>query len=272
MLSTKHIPDLKLALSCIDHTRLEATDTHKSIQELCNSAVKPAEGLPSVAGVCVYPNWITHAKACLKQYPSLRITSVASCFPSGASFMQVRELETRMAVEAGADEIDVVISRGAMLEGHSEHVRHEIRQFRALTSGKILKVILETGELQSPQLIKEASWIAMEEGADFIKTSTGKISPAATVEAAEIMIQAIADFYAERGRKVGFKPAGGIRTAEEALTYIALMRKKLSEDWLHADLFRFGASSLTTNLVKAIQQLQSTGSYQTNGNQQSSAY
>lgn len=253
-ISPDQLPDLLKALQSIDHTSLEGTDRASRISELCKQAQFPGKGLPSTAGVCVYPIWVERAAELLAD-TDLQITSVVSGFPSGATFMDVRLLETELAIKAGATEVDMVISRGAMLSGQEHLVEQEIKAIKQLCENTTLKVILETGELKEEKLIREACFIAMEAGADFIKTSTGKISPAATPEASSIMLSAIAEFYQKTGKKVGFKAAGGIRTAKDSLFYIRLTREFLDDSWLTPKFFRIGASSLTTNLSNTIIQL-----------------
>lgn len=267
MLTKEHIADLNLAISFIDHTALEGSDQLSTIQNLCAIAKSPGEGINSTAGVCVYPFWVETAKKYLEG-SRLTVASVSTGFPAGATFLEVKKLETQMAIEAGADEIDMVISRGQLLMGNENFIKNEIKQIKDVVGDKVLKVILETGELKEAALIKKASFIAMEAGADFIKTSTGKVSPAATVESSTIMMKAISEYYKASAKKVGFKPAGGIRTAFDALNYLSMVKEILSEDWLKPSLFRIGASSLTVNLAKAIKQIKQTGSLEeaTNAN------
>lgn len=271
MFSQQHLSDLKLAVGFIDHTALEGSDQLQTIENLCATAISPGVGIPSTAGVCVYPIWVETAKELLKG-TNLTVASVSTAFPAGASFPEVKKLETKLAIEAGADEIDMVISRGQMLAGNHDFVKNEIREMKAIVGDKVLKVILETGELKQPEIIKKASFLAMEAGADFIKTSTGKISPAATIESSTIMMQAINEFHASTNKKIGFKPAGGIRTASDTLTYLALVRKLLSEEWLQPSLFRIGASSLTANLAKAITQIMETGGFSEDTPNKTSSY
>lgn len=267
-LDTSHLNDLNLTIQCIDHTSLEGKDTTESIQSLCASAISPGQNMPCVASVCVYPIWIKTAKDALIG-SDVRVTSVATGFPSASTFEEVRMLETELAVASGADEIDMVISRGQMLMGNEDFVRDEIQKVRAICDQCTLKVILETGELQSADLIYRASMIAMEEGTDFIKTSTGKIHPAATLEVSKVMLQAIRDFKKQNGRMVGFKAAGGIRSATDAINYIQLVRNMVGEDWLDPRYFRFGASSLTLNVVNAIESIQEKGSFREKKSQNS---
>ncbi len=239
-------------LSFIDLTTLEGTDNQERIHQLCLKALSfSALGMPSPAAVCVYPPFVRQAKKELRG-SGIKIASVAGAFPSGQSPLTVREAEVAYAVEEGADEIDMVISRGKLIEGDEAFVFEEVTAIRKACPEKHLKVILETGELKTPQLIRKASEIAISAGADFIKTSTGKIQPAATPEAMQIMLEVIGDHYRLTGKKIGIKPAGGISEPAQALVYYQLVMDILGEEWLTNDLFRIGASRLADGLVAEI--------------------
>ncbi len=254
---------LKMALSMIDHTTLEGKDSTGKVIQLCSKArtpYAPMPDLPSVAAVCVYPNMVSVAKKALKG-SKIKVASVATAFPSGMAQLQVKLDDTRFAVDQGADEIDMVISRGEFLKGNYSFIFDEIAAIKDACGDAHLKVILETGELETLENVRKASDIAMHAGADFIKTSTGKISPAATQPVTLVMLEAIRDFYLETGRMVGMKPAGGIRKAKEALQYLVLVKETLGAAWLTPEWFRFGASSLTNDLLMQIVK-QRTGVYQ----------
>jgi deoxyribose-phosphate aldolase len=254
---------LKLALSMIDHTTLEGKDSEGKVIQLCRKARLPCAlipDLPTVAAVCVYPNMVATAKKTLLG-TGINVASVATAFPSGMAQRQAKLDETRFAVEQGADEIDMVISRGEFLKGNYNFVFDEIAAVKEACGEAHLKVILETGELETYEYVRKASDIAMYAGADFIKTSTGKVLPAATQPATLVMLEAIRDFYRETGQMVGMKPAGGIRKAKEALQYLVLVKETLGAAWLTPDRFRFGASSLTNDLLMQIVK-QETGVYQ----------
>ena len=254
---------LKLALSMIDHTTLEGKDSPGKVIQLCSKAktpYAPMPDLPSVAAVCVYPNMVSVAKKALKG-SKVKVASVATAFPSGMAQLQVKLDDTRFAVDQGADEIDMVISRGEFLRGNYNFIFDEIAAIKEACGEAHLKVILETGELETLENVRKASDIAMHAGADFIKTSTGKISPAATQPVTLVMLEAIRDYYRETGRVVGMKPAGGIRKAKQALQYLVLVKETLGVDWLTPDRFRFGASSLTNDILMQIVK-QETGIYQ----------
>ncbi|MFU8811361.1 MAG: deoxyribose-phosphate aldolase [Balneolaceae bacterium] len=254
---------LKLALSMIDHTTLEGSDSEGKVIQLCKKArlpYAPMPDLPTVAAVCVYPNRVAVAKKAL-QGTSVQVASVATAFPSGMATMQMKLDDTRFAIDEGADEVDMVISRGEFLKGNYNYVYDEIAAIKEACGAVHLKVILETGELGTYENVRKASDIAMHAGADFIKTSTGKISPAATQPVTLVMLEAIRDFYAATGQKVGMKPAGGIRKAKEALQYLVLVKETLGPEWLTNEWFRFGASSLTNDLLMQIVK-QQTGVYQ----------
>jgi deoxyribose-phosphate aldolase len=254
---------LKLALSMVDLTTLEARDTPGKVRQLCVKAMHPHDsvsGIPSVAAVCVYPNLVRVAKASLKG-SKVKVAAVSTAFPSGMSKRKVKLEETKWAVDEGADEIDMVISRGKFLQGEYEYVFDEIAAVKEACGKAHLKVILETGELSTLDNVRRASDIAMDAGADFIKTSTGKIHPAATLPVTIVMLEAIRDFYYRTGKKIAMKPAGGIATSKIAFNYLVVLRETLGEDWLNADLFRFGASALANDLLMQIVKEQ-TGIYQ----------
>jgi deoxyribose-phosphate aldolase len=254
---------LKLALSMIDHTTLEGKDSKGKVEQLCSKAkmpYAPMPDLPSVAAVCVYPSMIAIAKRALRG-STVKVASVATSFPSGMSNLNIKLDETTYAVEQGADEIDMVISRGEFLKGNFGYVFDEIASIKEACGNAHLKVILETGELETLENVRKASDLAMHAGADFIKTSTGKISPAATQPVTLVMLEAIRDYYKKSGKMIGMKPAGGIRKAKEALQYLVLVKETLGNDWLTPDYFRFGASSLTNDTLLQIVK-QQTGVYQ----------
>jgi len=254
---------LKLALSMVDLTTLEARDTPGKVKQLCIKAMHPHDsvsGIPPVAAVCVYPNLVRVAKETLKG-SKVKVAAVSTAFPSGMSKRKVKLDETRWAVDEGADEIDMVISRGKFLRGEYAYVFDEIASVKEACGKAHLKVILETGELSTLDNVRRASDIAMDAGADFIKTSTGKIQPAATLPVTMVMLEAIRDYYYRTGKKIGMKPAGGIATSKIAFNYLVVLRETLGEDWLNADLFRFGASTLANDLLMQIVKEQ-TGIYQ----------
>jgi deoxyribose-phosphate aldolase len=254
---------LKMILAMIDLTTLEGQDTPGKVQQLCQKALHLHDampGLPHVAAVCVYPSMVGVAKKALEGQ-DIRIASVATAFPSGMSSLEVRLDDTRMAVAAGADEIDMVISRGAFLAGDYARVFDEIVAVKKACGDAHLKVILETGELGTLDRVRRASVLAMHAGADFIKTSTGKIQPAATMQVTLVMLQAIKDYYYETGRMVGMKPAGGISTAKLAVHYLVMLRETLGTAWLTPEWFRFGASSLANDVLMQLVK-QATGVYQ----------
>ncbi len=254
---------LKLAMSMIDLTTLEAKDTPGKVKQLCTKAMFPHSGIPgipSVAAVCVYPNLVRVAKEAL-QGSKVKVAAVATAFPSGMSNRKVKLEETRWAVSEGADEIDMVISRGHFLAGEYNFVFDEIAAVKNACGKAHLKVILETGELSTLDNVRRASDIAMHAGADFIKTSTGKVQPAATLPVTLVMLEAIRDFYYETGKKIGMKPAGGIATSKLAIQYLVVLRETLGNDWLNPDMFRFGASALANDILMQIIKEQ-TGVYQ----------
>ncbi|MBN2728298.1 MAG: deoxyribose-phosphate aldolase [Bacteroidales bacterium] len=241
-------------INLIDLTTLEGTDTDERVRALCERAWSVAnaeKGIPTTAAVCVYPPFVKTAAEAL-QGKNISIAAVAGAFPSGQSPLEIRLAEVRYAVEQGAKEIDMVISRGRFLSGDVDFLREEVQKHKEACGEAHLKVILETGELKDPSLIYKASIIAMEAGADFIKTSTGKIQPAATLEAAFVMLHAIREYYEKTGRKVGFKPAGGISEPLLAVHYYQLVDAILGAQWLTNELFRIGASRLLNQLEDAI--------------------
>lgn len=254
---------LKMVLGMIDLTTLEGQDTSGKVRQLCQKAIHLHDampGLPHVAAVCVYPTMVGIAKEALQGH-DINIASVATAFPSGMSSREVKLDETRMAVAAGATEIDMVISRGAFLAGQYAHVFDEIVAVKEACGDARLKVILETGELGTLDRVRCASVLAMHAGADFIKTSTGKIQPAATMQVTLVMLQAIKDYYRETGRMVGMKPAGGISNAKLAVHYLVMLRETLGAAWMTPEWFRFGASSLANDALMQLMK-QSTGVYQ----------
>ncbi|MFI5225884.1 MAG: deoxyribose-phosphate aldolase [Candidatus Limnocylindrales bacterium] len=245
---------LDLAIRMMDLTTLEGKDTPGKIRAMCVKAMHPAPGdptIPSVAAVCVYPSLIEDAKAELAG-STVKVASVATGFPSGQTFLDIKVAETRAAAEAGADEIDMVIDRGAFLSGDYLSVFEEIVAVREACGSAHLKVILETGELETYDNVRRASVLAMAAGADFIKTSTGKVTPAATLPVTLVMLEAIRDFERQTGRAVGMKPAGGIRTAKEAVQYLVVLYETLGPRWMTPDRFRFGASSLLNDVLMQI--------------------
>jgi deoxyribose-phosphate aldolase len=247
----------------IDLTTLEGQDTPGKVRQLCQKAIHLHDTLPDlphVAAVCVYPTMIGVAKRALTG-TDITVAAVATAFPSGMSFTDIRLAETRMAVDEGADEIDMVISRGAFLAGDYRRVFDEIAAVKEACGPAHLKVILETGELGTLDRVRQASVLAMHAGADFIKTSTGKIQPAATMEVTLTMLQAIRDYHRETGRMVGMKPAGGISKAKLAVHYLVMLRETLGEAWLTKEWFRFGASSLANDVLMQLVK-QRTGVYQ----------
>ncbi|MBA2700655.1 MAG: deoxyribose-phosphate aldolase [Chloroflexi bacterium] len=254
---------LDLAIRMMDLTTLEGKDTPGKVRALCAKGMRPQPGdptIPPVAAICVYPALIAEAKEALKG-SSVKVASVATGFPSGQTFRDIKLAETRAAVDAGADEIDMVIDRGAFLSGDYATVFEEIVEVKDACREAHLKVILETGELETYDNVRRASILAMAAGADFIKTSTGKVTPAATLPVSLVMFEAIRDFEAATGRPVGMKPAGGIRTAKEAIQYLVVLYETLGPRWMSADRFRFGASSLLNDVLMQIE-FQRTGRYQ----------
>ncbi len=254
---------LRMILAMIDLTTLEGQDTPGKVRQLCQKAMHLHDALPDlpqVAAVCVYPTMVGIAKQALGD-KDIKVASVATAFPSGMAPRQVKLEETRIAVDEGADEIDMVISRGAFLQGEYGFVFDEIAAIKDACGEAHLKVILETGELGTFDRIRRASVLAMHAGADFIKTSTGKIQPAATLPVTLVMLQAIRDYYRETGRMVGMKPAGGISSAKLAIHYLVALKETLGNAWLTPQWFRFGASSLANDVLMQLQK-QATGIYQ----------
>jgi len=241
----------ELAFSCIDLTTLNATDTRSHVQAFVarvNDFGNDYPSLPNVAAICVYPNMVQSVKEVLNQ-DKVKIAAVAGGFPSSMTFIGLKVEEAKMAVELGADEIDIVLPLWAFMEGDLITCREEIGTIRKAIGEAHLKVILETGILAEPERIYKASMLAMESGADFIKTSTGKVSPAATPEAALVMCHAIRDYYQRTGRQVGFKPAGGIATTTDAILYLTIVKEILGEKWMNPESFRIGASRLANHLL-----------------------
>jgi deoxyribose-phosphate aldolase len=254
---------LQLAIRMMDLTTLEGKDTPGKVRALCAKAVRPDPddpGVPHVAAVCLYPALIPVARQALAG-SGVKVASVATGFPSGQTFLDLKLAETRQAVEAGADEIDMVIDRGAFLSGDFQTVFDEIVAVKGACGDAHLKVILETGELETFDAVRRASILAMAAGADFIKTSTGKVQPAATLPVTLVMLEAIRDFHRRTGRMVGMKPAGGIRTAKEAVQYLVVLYETLGPRWMTPDRFRFGASSLLNDVLMQLAR-EHTGRYQ----------
>lgn len=258
---------LYLAIQMVDLTTLEGMDTPGKVKQLCGKAINPVPQyfleqikkesvlnvpeIPSVAAVCVYPSMVKTAAKALEG-TDINIASVATAFPSGQLDLKMRLTEVKKCVRDGATEIDMVISRGDFLSGKYQRVFDEIRAVKEACGDAHLKVILETGELKTFDNVRLASWIAMEAGGDFIKTSTGKVSPAATMPVTLVMLQAIQDYYDQTGKMIGMKPAGGIRNSKQAIHYLVMVNETLGEKWLNPDWFRFGASSLLNDLLKQI--------------------
>ena len=254
---------LKLALSMIDLTTLEGKDSLGKVRQLCYKASHLHDqfsNLPQVAAVCMYPNMVEVAKKALKS-SSIKIAAVATAFPSGMATLEAKLNEVKSVVDAGVDEVDMVMSRGRFLQGDYSYVFDEVAKVKNTCGKAHLKVILETGELITLDNVRKASDSAMEAGADFIKTSTGKVKPAATPSVVLVMLEAIRDFYKRTGKIVGMKPAGGISTAKLAIQYLVMVRETLGQEWLTPDRFRFGASSLANDILMQIVK-QSTGIYQ----------
>jgi deoxyribose-phosphate aldolase len=254
---------LDLAIRMIDLTTLEGKDTEGKVRALCAKGVRPDPSdpaIPSVAAICIYPTFIGVARDALRG-TGVKVASVATGFPSGQTFSDIKITETRAAAQAGADEIDMVIDRGAFLQGDYRTVFDEIVAVKEACGEAHLKVILETGELETYDNVRRASILAMAAGADFIKTSTGKVTPAATLPVTLVMLEAIRDFHQRTGRIVGMKPAGGIRTAKDAIGYLVVLYETMGPRWMTPDLFRFGASSLLNDLLMQIKK-QQTGRYQ----------
>jgi len=267
---------LRLAMSMLDLTTLEGKDSPEKVRALCRKAIRPFEGnidppIPSVAAVCVYPALVAIAKRELRG-SGVKVASVATGFPSGQFPLEVRLADVQAAVEAGADEIDMVINRGALLAGRYREVAEEIRETKVACGSAHLKIILETGELETYDLVRRAADLAIEaaasvpgaaplaDGEVFIKTSTGKVAPAATMPVTLVMLEAIRDQYIDTGVRIGMKPAGGIRSAKQALHYLVMVKETLDDAWLSPRLFRFGASTLANDILRQIIK-QTSGKY-----------
>jgi deoxyribose-phosphate aldolase len=253
---------LELAIRCMDLTTLEGSDTPGKVAALCSKAVRPDPTdahIPSVAAVCVYPNLVPTAVERVRG-TGVKVASVATAFPSGQSPLEAKLEEVRWVVANGADEVDMVIDRGAFLSGRYAKVYDEIVRVKEASGDAHLKVILETGELGTYDNVRRASLLAMAAGADFIKTSTGKLSSAATLPVALVMLEAIRDVHDETGRTVGFKPAGGIRASKQAVQHLVLVHETLGPEWLTPDRYRLGASSLLNDVLMQIRK-ERTGRY-----------
>jgi deoxyribose-phosphate aldolase len=254
---------LRLGMSMIDLTTLEGKDTPGKVKQMCYKAAHlhdSFQGLPTVAAVCVYPSMVRIARKELEG-TKIKIASVSTAFPSGQAPLQVKLDDTRFAVEEGAHEIDMVISRGEFLRGEYNFVFDEIAAIKEACGDAHLKVILETGELCTLDNVRKASDLAMHAGADFIKTSTGKVTPAATMEVTLVMLEAIRDYYYKTGKMIGMKPAGGIRESKLMISYLVMLRETLGQAWLHPDWFRFGASALANDILMQLVK-EKTGVYQ----------
>ncbi len=252
--SNNNVETYKKCFSMIDLTSLNSTDTDDKIgvmMEKVNNFKSEYPDMPNVAAVCVYPSLVPVTKATL-EVPGVNIAAVSAGFPSSQTFIEVKIAETALAVAAGANEIDVVISIGKFFSGFHTEVTEELEEIKGACRSAHLKVILESGALRSANEIKQASICAIAAGADFIKTSTGKMEPAATLKAAYVMCGAIKEYYEKTGDKIGFKPAGGIATTEEAVQFYTIVKHVLGEEWMNNELFRFGASRLANNLLTSI--------------------
>jgi len=252
---------IDLAISMIDLTTLEGADTPGKVNSLCVKAMHPDPTDPSAphtAAICVYGDMVPHAVKALGDAP-ISIAAVATAFPSGRASLDVKILDTRDAVANGAHEIDMVIDRGAFLSGRYMQVFEEIQAIKQACDHAHLKVILETGELQTYDNVRRASWLAMLAGADFIKTSTGKIQPAATAPVVLVMLEAVRDWHEITGRHIGMKPAGGIRSTKDAMKMLVLVNEITGEDWLNPQLFRIGASTLLNDLLMQRQRMRDGG-------------
>ena len=261
--TTSKMHGLKMVLNMIDLTTLEGKDTPGKVRQMCYKAIHLHDsfpGLPTVAAVCVYPSMVGLAKSMVKN-SSVKVASVSTAFPSGQAPLDVKISDTKFAVDQGADEIDMVISRGKFLAGEYAFVFDEIAQIKEVCGKARLKVILETGELATLDNVRKASDIAIYAGADFIKTSTGKIQPAATMQVTYTMLMAIRDYYDDTGIMIGMKPAGGISNSKLALHNLVMVKELLGEDWLTNQWFRFGASSLANDVLMQILKTE-TGKYQ----------
>ena len=254
---------LELAIRMMDLTTLEGADTPGKVKAMSAKAMHPDPGdpsVPSVAAVCVYPSLVSVARRALRG-SGVKVASVATAFPSGQAPLDVKLADVRAAVDAGADEIDMVIDRGAFLSGRVGHVYEEVLAVKEACGDAHLKVILETGELGTYDAVRKASLVAIAGGADFIKTSTGKLPSAATLPVTLVMLEAIRDVYEETGRMVGMKPAGGIRQAKQAVQYLVQLHETLGVEWLTPDLYRLGASSLLNDVLMQLRK-EKTGAYQ----------
>lgn len=253
--STAKRAGIHLAIACCDLTTLEGKDSEGRVRSLCAKAIAPRPGwpgVPSVAAVCVYPSLVAAAKDAVRG-SSVKVASVATAFPSGLSSLGVKLADTQAAIDAGADEIDMVIDRGAFLSGKEDVVFDQIAAVKRVCGDVHLKVILETGELGTYDNIRRASDLALAAGADFIKTSTGKIGVSATLPTALLMCEAIRDFHRATGQRRGLKVAGGVRTTKQALSYLVVVKETLGEPWLSPELFRIGASSLLDDLLMQLE-------------------
>jgi len=249
---------IDLAIRMVDLTTLEGMDTRRKVRAMCAKALRPDPTdatVPSVAAVCVYGDLVAAAREVVGD--RIHVAAVATAFPSGRSSLDVKLMDTRDAVAAGADEIDMVIDRGAFLSGDLALVHDEIVAVKEACGTAHLKVILETGELRTLDNVRRASWLAMLAGADFIKTSTGKVTPAATPPVTLVMLEAVRDFERATGRRIGVKAAGGIRTSKDAIKYLVLVNETVGDEWLTPDLFRFGASTLLNDLLLQRQRMAS---------------
>jgi deoxyribose-phosphate aldolase len=254
---------LELAVRMSDLTTLEGADTPGKVAALASKAIRPDpsdRSVPSVAAICIYPDLVPTAREKVAG-SDVKVASVATSFPSGRASLDLKIQDAERAVELGADEIDMVIDRGALLSGNYAKVFEEVRQVKEAIGDTHLKVILETGELGTYDNVRRASLLAIAGGADFIKTSTGKIQPAATLPVTLVMLEAVRDVFEETGRKIGVKPAGGIRHAKQAVQHLVVVNETLGPEWLTPDLFRFGASSLLNDLLLQIRK-EKTGVYQ----------
>jgi deoxyribose-phosphate aldolase len=262
--TSSKLAGLKMAVAMMDLTTLEGKDTPGKVAYLCRKALQPIEPrfeVPNCAAVCVYPSMVKYARRFLGDNSPVKVASVATGFPSGQYPLKTRLEEVRRAVSEGADEIDMVIDRNAFLIGDHSRVFDEIKSVKEACGLAHLKVILETGELVTYDNVRLASRIAMDAGGDFIKTSTGKVNPAATMPVTLVMLEAIRDYFFETGKRIGMKPAGGIRTSKQALAYLVMVRETLGDDWLTPDLFRIGASTLLNDVLMQVARL-AEGRYQ----------
>ena len=249
---------IDLAISMVDLTTLEGMDTPGKVRALCAKGLRPDPtdpSVPHVAAICVYGDMAAIAREAVGD--RLHVAAVATAFPSGRASLTVKLQDTREAVANGADEIDMVIDRGAFLEGRYLEVFDEIVAVKEACSTAHLKVIFETGELKTYDNVRRASWLAMLAGADFIKTSTGKVTPAATMPVTLILLEAVRDWYRQTGQRIGVKPAGGIRTSKDAIRYLVMVNETCGSAWLTPDLFRFGASALLNDLLQQRQRMAS---------------